>query len=173
MFLAGTHWQEHKQRCLPFSTNTTVTLKPRHNLEPFTLLSPAEVVHDYGGNIRHPEIARRIDAARLKASKPHAGPRNMIIKMHTLRALLRGPGVEGEGLKNEDLVQRMGLIVYTKKRDFDCRIDRADDPLAYDKLLEVIRANGLDGDTAYFAAELVNPDELVVKISDVLAEQPF
>ena len=80
-------------------------MKPRHNLEPFTLLSPAEVVHDYGGNIRHPEIARRIDAARLKASNPHAGPRNMIIKMHTLRALLRGPGAEGEGLKNEDLVR--------------------------------------------------------------------
>ncbi|TFK37232.1 hypothetical protein BDQ12DRAFT_713611 [Crucibulum laeve] len=50
------------------------------------------------------------------------------------------------------------LLIYTKKRDF---------------VSKVVKAKGVGGVKAYFAAELKSKDELVVKISEVLAEQPF
>jgi hypothetical protein len=36
-----------------------------------------------------------------------------------------------------------------------------------------IYLEGQDGAKAYFAAELKNQDELIVKVSEVLAVQPF
>ncbi|KAK7455846.1 hypothetical protein VKT23_010883 [Stygiomarasmius scandens] len=67
------------------------------------------------------------------------------------------------------------LAVYTKKRDFVCGIKKTDqaDGASYDKIVDVIKTKGIRGAKAYFAAELRSRDELVVKISEVLAEQPF
>ncbi|KAF8971038.1 hypothetical protein BDZ97DRAFT_1787363 [Flammula alnicola] len=48
------------------------------------------------------------------------------------------------------------MLIYTKKRDFLCQARR-----------------GLNGLKAYFSATLMNENELVVKTSEVLAEQPF
>lgn len=54
-----------------------------------------------------------------------------------------------------------------------CAVRRSDGPTAYDRISNVIRTRGVGGAKAYFAAELKSKDELVVKVSEVLAEQPF
>jgi hypothetical protein len=65
------------------------------------------------------------------------------------------------------------MLVYTKKRDFMCQVRRIDNPKAFDSLESVVRSKGVSGLKAYFSATLNSEDELVVKISEVLAEQPF
>jgi hypothetical protein len=65
------------------------------------------------------------------------------------------------------------MLVYTKKRDLVCTIRPQDNREGYARLADVVRTKGVGGLKAYFAAELRSKDELVVKISEVLAEQPF
>jgi hypothetical protein len=72
-----------------------------------------------------------------------------------------------------DLGRINEFVAYTKKRDFACRIHWQDNPSAFKRLLGVVKAKGIGGDTAYFAAELTYPECLTMKIEEVLAEQPF
>jgi hypothetical protein len=65
------------------------------------------------------------------------------------------------------------LLVYTKKRDFICNIRYEDDGNGYARLADVVRTNGVGGLKAYFVAKLRSKDELLVKVSEVLAEQLF
>lgn len=65
------------------------------------------------------------------------------------------------------------LMVYNKKRDFVCQIARVDKPAEYDRISRVVRDQGVGGAKAYFSAELVTKNELVVKVSEVLAAQPW
>ncbi len=65
------------------------------------------------------------------------------------------------------------LLVYTKKRDFVCTIRRGDAPEEYDRISQVVKTKGVGGAKAYFAAELRGKTALIVKVSEVLAEQPF
>lgn len=66
-----------------------------------------------------------------------------------------------------------GLLIYNKKKDFMCTISRNGNANAYDEIVRTVRSKGVGGVKAYFAAELRSRDELVVKISEPLAEQPF
>lgn len=66
-----------------------------------------------------------------------------------------------------------GLLVYNKKKDFMCTISRNGNTTAYDEVVRTVRSKGVGGVKAYFAAELRSRDELVVKVSEPLAEQPF
>lgn len=54
-----------------------------------------------------------------------------------------------------------------------CTVERAPNPEAYDAVVRIVHSRGVGGVKAYFAAELKSPTELVVKTSEVLAEQPF
>jgi hypothetical protein len=54
-----------------------------------------------------------------------------------------------------------------------CTISRNGNANAYDEIVRTVRSKGVGGVKAYFAAELRSRDELVVKISEPLAEQPF
>jgi hypothetical protein len=65
------------------------------------------------------------------------------------------------------------MLVYTKKRDFICTIRYEDNGNGYTHLADVVRTKGAGGLKAYFAAELRSKDELLVKVSELLAEQPF
>lgn len=65
------------------------------------------------------------------------------------------------------------LLIYTKKRDFVCMVQWTDEPQAYDRISHVVRTKGVGGAKAYFPAELRSADVLVVKVDEVLAEQPF
>jgi hypothetical protein len=88
----------------------------------------------------------------------------LVIKVQVPFDLSRGTSVGSS---------RGNLLVYSKKRDFVCAVRRSDGPTAYDQISNVVRTKGVGGAKAYFAAELKNKDELVVKVSEVLAEQPF
>lgn len=89
--------------------------------------------------------------------------KNIIIKVQVPYDVATSDHIDGGG----------PLFVYTKKRDFVCMILRQDDPVAYDRVTRVVKAKGPGGAKAYFAAELRSKHELVVKVSEVLAEQPF
>jgi hypothetical protein len=65
------------------------------------------------------------------------------------------------------------MMVYDAKRDLLCYISRGGAPAAYDRLAELIRSKGTFGLKAYLVAELKSKDELVIKLDEVLAEQPF
>jgi len=65
------------------------------------------------------------------------------------------------------------IVVYDAKRDFLCYLLRRDTPAGYDRLTEFVQSKGTFGLKAYLAADLKSKDELVIKIDEVLAEQPF
>lgn len=74
---------------------------------------------------------------------------------------------------NPAIASTGNLLLYTKKRDFACSIRRADAPTDYDRISQIVKTKGVGGAKAYFAAELESKDKLVVKVSEVLAEQPW
>ena len=70
-------------------------------------------------------------------------------------------------------VSNAHMMVYDAKRELLCYISRGDAPAAYDRVAELVRSKGSFGLKAYLVAELKSKDELVIKIDDVLADQPF
>jgi len=70
-------------------------------------------------------------------------------------------------------LQTGDLLVYNKKRDFVCSVQRANNPDAYLRISQVVRDKGVGGAKAYFPAELKSKEELLIKVGDVLAEQAF
>ncbi|KAF9219875.1 ankyrin [Gyrodon lividus] len=153
-----THWKMHKPRCNPFTALTTVTLKPNYRDFPETI-SRADFTRQAFGlsnpNTRpfKPGASKNVDFEN----------KSMVIKVQVPVDLFNNPVNSSPG----------GLLIYNKKRDFVCTADRTSNPVAYDAVVQAVRARGVGGAKAYFAAELKNRDELVVKISEVLAEQPF
>jgi hypothetical protein len=105
-----------------------------------------------------PTPERHYRAAHVPKSSE---PKRLIIKVQIPYTGPGGPASTGP------------LLVYTKKRDFVCHIRRMDSTAGYDRVSQVIRNQGVGGAKAYFAAELKGADELVVKVSEVLATQPF
>ena len=65
------------------------------------------------------------------------------------------------------------IMVYDAKRELLCYLSRNDTPAAFDRLTELVRSKGTFGLKAYLAADLRSKEELVIKIDEVLAEQPF
>ena len=55
------------------------------------------------------------------------------------------------------------LFIYDKKWDFVCKVKRVSNPDVYEAIMEVMKSKGVSSTKAYFAAELKNPDKLVVK----------
>ena len=97
------------------------------------------------------------------AHTPKSESKNLVIKVQVpFDPNSRGPAV-GNG----------NLFLYTKKRDLVCTVRREDNPAGYDRIAQVVRTKGVGSVKAYFAAELKSKDELIVKVSEVLAEQPF
>jgi hypothetical protein len=157
----GSDWPTHKKSCRAFSTSNTVTLKPVY--EQHGIASTANLVRSVL-NIPTPPIHGRHDRTVHTLKSPQSTGKRIVIKVQV-------PFDYRSGSPVTDTVQ--DLLVYTKKRDFVCTIRRADDPAGYDKISEVVRSKGVGGAKAYFAAELKSKDVLIVKISDILAEQPF
>nr|GAT56403.1 predicted protein [Mycena chlorophos] len=153
-------WPKHKTSCKPFSKETTVTLKPTYKQG--DVISFAEVTwSSLGCRTDTPE--KKAAAATPKSfDRRRAQAKNIVIKV---QVPFRGtyPVERSTG----------DLFVYTKNREFSCSIRRQDCPEAYEQISEVIRTKSARGAKAYFTAELQSKDKLVVKISDVLAEQPW
>lgn len=153
------HWAVHKKSCHPFSKANTVTLKPDYNEEYEkrgmigTVVQSDAFTRNLMGIPTEPTPERH---SRGPVAPKFTKSKSMIIKV-------QAPLDPGFG----------DLLVYTKKMDFFCLIRRVDKPVEYDRVSQVVRNQGVGSVKAYFTAELVNRDELVVKILEILATQPW
>ncbi|KAH7911468.1 hypothetical protein BJ138DRAFT_1150559 [Hygrophoropsis aurantiaca] len=160
------HWKTHKLRCIPFSTVNVITVKPtyggiygyttsRSDFARQCLDIPVEPGNEPR---RHRNADKNAKKAKNEVNK------SMIIKVQVPVGMFDRPALETHG---------QGLLVYNRKRDFVCGIEKASNPAHYDDLVGTVLRKGVKSVKAYFSAELKNRDELVIKISEVLAEQPF
>ena len=95
-------------------------------------------------------------------------PKQMVIKIQIPYA---GPS---SSPAIQSAMERAGsCLVYNKRRDLVCQIRPQENGKAYEDLVNVVKVRGVGGAKAYFAAEMKNKDELIVKAGDVLAEQSF
>ena len=66
-----------------------------------------------------------------------------------------------------------GMLVYNKKRNFECVLDYEKNPAAYTRIKKIISGKGILGLKAYFAAELRSKDELAINVAECLPESRF
>jgi hypothetical protein len=149
--------------CQPFSAENTVTLKPFYYEGHQTLMPTATFVRNFLNIPTPPTPSSHHRAAQT--------PKSLALKSKSIIIKIQVPFDSYASMPHT--TNSGPLLVYTKKRDFACTILRMDNPTGYDKVVEVVKAKGVGGAKAYFAAELKSEDVLVVKISEVLAEQPF
>ncbi|KAJ6510559.1 hypothetical protein C8R45DRAFT_921315 [Mycena sanguinolenta] len=155
-------WPAHKNNCRPFSASNTVTLKPYYDPHATPSVPNAEFTRQFLG------YATQASSWSSSRTRMAQAPKNLNRGSKTLVIKVQVPYFDDPDMKCTG-----NLLVYTKKRDFACLIRRSDAPTDYDLISEVVRMKGVGGKKAYFAAELENKDKLVVKVSDVLAEQPW
>lgn len=149
-----------KKSCRPFSNVNTVVLKPfYYNIPGMFLASPATLERAHYGVPHEPSPPRNERISHI----PTNFPKSVLVKVQVPLGANNAP--------DENLTE--DLLVYTKKRDFVCTIRHADEATGYSRISKVIRTKGVGGCKAYFTAELKDKNTLVVKIDDVLAEQPF
>lgn len=129
----------------------------------------------YGNTIPTADLTRKFmgyptDASSWSNTRTRAAhtPKNLDREAKTLVLKVQVPYTG-----NPQILSTGDLLLYTKKRDFACTIRRVDGPAEYDRISEVVRTKGVGGAKAYFAAELESKEKLVVKVSEVLAEQPW
>ncbi|KAF5362620.1 hypothetical protein D9758_009604 [Tetrapyrgos nigripes] len=166
------HWPTHKQQCQPFSTSNTVVLKPSYN-NLGHLVPISDHTRKVLGFPESSEIPKRKTRGAAVPKTSAKESKNLIIKVQVPFVFTPNGGNGGKPAPGNG-----DLAVYTKKRDFVCVIKRTEQTeggpgVAYDRIANVVKTKGVGGAKAYFAAELKSKDELVVKISEVLAEQPF
>ncbi|CCM04154.1 uncharacterized protein FIBRA_06316 [Fibroporia radiculosa] len=159
------HWPTHKRTCSPFTTTNSVTVRPNYRAMTQSPISTAYATRVAMGipSPPPPGTAR----PRAGACAPRLCPgevKAMIIKVQLPQKLF---GMETGSTLSGD------LMVYNKKRDFLCTLTKAENPGSYARLFEVVKEKGVGGCKAYFPAELRAQYELVIKVGEVLAEQPF
>lgn len=103
-----------------------------------------------------------------KAPSKDKYPKQAVIKVQLPFA---GHGASPK--QQADAEQTGNCLVYTKKRDFVCQFRPVDNRKAWNSLIKVIKTKGVGGLKAYFAADFRSEYEIVVKVSEVLAEQSF
>ncbi|KAK0232657.1 ankyrin repeat-containing domain protein [Armillaria fumosa] len=163
-FHLGSHWRTHKPLCQPFSLGNTVTLIPYYDPQDGILVSVAGLYRDLLSTPT-PDTTQsphRLGHARTPKNTSADSLKSIVIKVQVrVNPFSRRHIPDGD------------LLVYAKKRDFVCKIRRVDGPEEFDRLFQVVRTKGVGGTKAYFAAELRGKTALIVKVPEVLAEQPF
>ncbi|KAJ6501070.1 ankyrin repeat-containing domain protein [Mycena vitilis] len=154
-------WPVHRKACQPFSTLNTITLKPYY--ESGTTMPTAELTRQRLG---YPTHASFWSTSQTRTA--HI-PKNLGRQAKTLVLKVQVPLTTGDF----SAWSHGDLLLYTKKRQFACLIRRTDGPDEYDLVSQVVRTKVVGGTKAYFAAQLESRAKLVVKISEVLAEQPW
>ncbi|KAF7293239.1 hypothetical protein HMN09_01202100 [Mycena chlorophos] len=176
-------WPKHKSHCTPFSATNSVTLIPHYKTYSWSLPAAEFTRTALGYPTRASawsESRRRTSAmppqfdcddddvdseSSGSSTSSSLRPKNIVVKIQI-------PFVPGES-QQQSALEVGDLLVYNHKRDFACAIRRVDAPGAYDRLVDVVRKRGVGGAKAYLSAVLEKKDRLVVKISEVLAEQPW
>ncbi|KAF5378473.1 hypothetical protein D9615_007088 [Tricholomella constricta] len=151
----GNAWGMHKKACKPFSSSTTVMLKPRYEYGRTVMPTQALANKFFGLSASTPATHyRSAHVPKGIASES----KNLVVKVQVpFNPATNRPEAGAVG----------GLFIYTKKRDFVCRVLREDCPKEYDRVAEVIRTKGVGGSKAYFAAELRSKDEQVAEVPGV------
>ncbi|KAF9074183.1 hypothetical protein BDP27DRAFT_1214682 [Rhodocollybia butyracea] len=161
-------WPIHRKTCTPFNATTTVTLKPSFALpdgsKDLTNVPVASIARAQLGFTKEENIPER---EYRSFNVPESFNKPLVIKVQISAGASAG---KRDGTSD--------MMVYTKKRDLACRIlyrEQLDATMktGFDKVVEVVMSKGMEGKKAYFAAELKTRDALVIKVSEVLAEQPF
>ncbi|THH30139.1 hypothetical protein EUX98_g4036 [Antrodiella citrinella] len=153
-------WPLHKKTCRSFNESNTVTLIPGYQSDITSLMSTADITRRAMGIPTEPTPSRNSRASQHPRAS--AFPKSVVIKVQVPYA--------GYGMPSNSTAD---LLVYTKKRDFVCTINIQNNKDGYKKISQVVRDKGVGGAKAYFAAELKSANELVVKVDEVLAAQPF
>ncbi|KAI0329036.1 hypothetical protein GY45DRAFT_1325595 [Cubamyces sp. BRFM 1775] len=156
-------WKAHKLRCTSFHDGDTVTVKPHYEDIGQMFSTPDVVRSAFGYAVSKPPPRRETRSVHV----PHIRPgetKTMIIKVQVPYDLVtQGPRVEEQG----------DLMVFDRKRELVCRIRRQDDEVGYLRLSRTVVAKGVGRLKAYFVAEMPSVNQLIVKVSEVVAEQAF
>lgn len=162
MYLEG-DWKKHKPTCLPSGAESTVTLIPYYSDEITSLASWSDMARERLGQPFEKRPARNSRSVHIPRI-PSGQTKQMIIKVQV--------PMDVEACLPSD--KHVGnLLVYDKKRSLVCRIRKCDNVEGYMRLSEAVLSQGVMGAKAYFLAEMTSSDALVVKVSEVLAEQAF
>jgi hypothetical protein len=152
----GAAWPTHKKTCQPFGTLNTATFKPHYEQNVFNMPS-AQVRRNILGMPSEPVTSVQNRGAHVPKDVWSEGQvKSIVIKVQVPLEDSKAP-----------------LFVYNKKRDFVCMLRHQDQPESYERVSKIVREKGVGGQKAYFAAELKSKDELVIKVSEILAAQPF
>lgn len=150
--LAEKHWKEHKSTCRAFAESDTVMVKPYYN-EDYFFKSISDATRAMMGT-------PAFDNVRQSTEPKVQEPKRVVVKIQVPDE----PTFSPDG----------NMLVYTKKKtEFICLVRRQDNVQAYDRLYKAIKEKGVTGLKAYFSATIYSKDRLEVKISEVLAPQPF
>lgn len=156
-------WKNHKPTCQPFCAGSTITLIPCYSDEITSLASWSDMARERLGQPFDKRPARNSRSVHIPRISP-GQTKQMIIKVQV-------PMDVEAGLPSDKHVGN--LLVYDKKRSLVCRIRKCDNVEGYMRLSETVLTQGVMGAKAYLSAEMTSPDALVVKVSEVLAEQAF
>lgn len=138
--------------CRTFANSDTVTVKPFYEKN-ISYKSISDMARTAVGT-------PSFDTTRKPTEPKVNEPKHVVVKVQVPHE--RAVGFEGR------------MLVYTKKAtDLHCLVKRVENVDAYDRLYQVIKAKGIQGLKAYFSATIHSKDKLVIKISEVLAPQPF
>lgn len=148
----------HKAECVPFAGDSLLIFKPDYeDLEAVVPLSGFK--RSFQG---HPDG----EAPRRKHSEPAVIPlsggnsvqlgKSMIIKVQRSTGRLQD-----------------AMLVYNRTRTLMCYLLERDQPQEYKALSKIVQERGTYGFKAYFTAELLSPDQLAIKATDILATQPW
>ncbi|KAJ7490171.1 ankyrin repeat-containing domain protein [Mycena galericulata] len=154
--------RKHKKTCQPFDKTTTVTLHPHYGSE--RTIPVAELTRSLLGypTLHSSWMEKRTRTAHIPKHLEHGTIKPFILKVQ-VPYFANGCTDDSNG----------DLLLYTRRRDFACTIRRSDDPASYDVVSHTVRTKGTAGAKAYFAAELHSREKLIIKISQVLADQPW
>ncbi|KAH9847810.1 ankyrin [Lenzites betulinus] len=157
------HWPTHKRSCAPPGSDSTVTFKPFYSDELSGLIPLADAARMTFGHPVLKQPTRNTRAVQVPRIAP-GETKKMIIKVQVPMDIVADAPSD---------MHVHDLLVYDKKRSFVCRVRKQDGVDAYMRLSNAVRTKGIMGAKAYFSAEMSSPDAVIVKVSEVLAEQAF
>ncbi len=156
MYGQGSHWSDHKPLCTPFTEQNSITINP-HYEDTGHFWPTSDLARAYSG-YPTPPPPDRILASMVKPQLAGGETRKLIVKIQVPIYIKRTAEI-GD------------ILVHDKKHSIVCRLRHRDDPETYQRLCDVVHEKGFNKAKAYFAAKLISRDALMVKVSDVMAEQ--